>query len=129
MFYWKRRCCKLLLIWCYGKSAMLGMNFTYITSYMGMDEALDGLTAAERTAFRQYVPEGVVSPNWDTKMDAERENCRRPIQKYSPECKFIETNDINAIKGVDVITTENWGFFTDPVETCSLVLYASVHIR
>lgn len=98
--------------------AMLGMNFTYITSYMGMDEALDGLTAAERTAFRQYVPEGVVSPNWDTKMDARKRKIVEDLfKKYSPECKFIETDDINAIKGVDVITTENWGFFTDPVET------------
>lgn len=98
--------------------AMLGMNFTYITSYMEMDEALEGLTAAEKATFRKFVPEGVVSPNWDTKMDArKRKIVEELFAKYSPECKFIETDDINAIKGVDVITTENWGFFTDPVET------------
>ena len=54
--------------------AMLGMNFTYITSYMEMDEALEGLTAAEKATFRKFVPEGVVSPNWDTKME---KNCSR----------------------------------------------------
>lgn len=98
--------------------AMLGMNFTYVTSYMELDEALDGLTKAQRDLFHQFVPEGEVSPNWNTKMDpVKRKIVEDLFEKYSPQCKFIETNDVQAVKGADIITTENWGFFTDPVET------------
>lgn len=98
--------------------AMLGVNFTYVTSYMGLDEALDGLTEAQRELFHSFVPKGVVSPNWNTKMDpVKRKIVEDLYAKYSPHCKFVETDDISAVKGVDMITTENWGFFTDPVET------------
>lgn len=98
--------------------AMLGMNFTYITSYMDFDDAMSQLTPAQQDLFYQFAPKGVVSPNWNTKMDpVKRKIVEDLFAKYSPDCKFIETDDINAIKGVDVVTTENWGFFTDPVET------------
>lgn len=98
--------------------AMLGMNFTYITSYMELDEAMDGLTQGQRDLFHQFVPEGEISPNWNTKMDPKKRKIVEDLfAKYNPDCKFIETDDIDAIKGVDIVTTENWGFFTDPVET------------
>lgn len=98
--------------------AMLGMGFAHITSYVGMDEALERLTAAEGTTFHKFVPEDVVSPSWGTKTGARKRKIVEDLfAKYSPRCKFVETGDINTVKGVDVITTESWGFFTDPVET------------
>lgn len=99
-------------------SAMLGMNFVYITSYMGLDEALSKLTPEQLELYRKFIPEGVENPNWNSEMEPHKRKIVEGLYaKYSPECTFIETDDINAIKGVDMITTENWGFFTDPVET------------
>lgn len=37
--------------------------------------------------------------------------------KYSPNCSFEITEDINRVKGADVLSTENWGDFTAPAET------------
>ena len=94
------------------------MNFTYITSYMEYDEALSMLSPAQLKLYRKFVPEGSVNENWNTEMNPKKKKIVEDLfAKYSPECKFIETDDIEAIKGVDMITTENWGFFTDPVET------------
>lgn len=99
-------------------AALLGMNFTYITSYMEYDEALSMLSPAQLKLYRKFVPEGSVNENWNTEMNPKKKKIVEDLfAKYSPECKFIETDDIEAIKGVDMITTENWGFFTDPVET------------
>ena len=98
--------------------AIMGMNFVYITSDMELDDAVAGLSPAEQETFYKFSPKGVVSPNWNTTMDpVKRKIVEDLYAKYHPECTFLETTDVNAIKGVDVVTTENWGFFTDPVET------------
>lgn len=98
--------------------AMLGMNFVYVTSFMEFDEALSKLTPSQRELYHQYVPEGSLPNHWEARMPAEKRAIVEDLYaRYHPECKFIETDDIAAVEGVDAFATENWGFFTDPVET------------
>lgn len=49
--------------------------------------------------------------------DQELEMVKNLFAKYSPNNKIEITEDINAVKGADVLSTENWGDFTAPVET------------
>lgn len=67
--------------------AMLGMNFTFVGP---LDSAMN---------------------------DQEEALVRDLFAKYSPNCAFTLTDDISAVKGADVLSTENWGDFTAPAET------------
>lgn len=95
--------------------AMLGMNFVYVTSFMEFEEALDRLSPVQRELYHQYVPQGTMPNHWESKMPAaKRAIVESLFKRYSPECTFVETDDLDAVKGVDAFATENWGFFTDP---------------
>lgn len=98
--------------------AMTGMNFKYITSFMTLDEALEQLNSEELAAFREIVPEGSHLYGWTDIMDpVKRSMVEELYAKYSPNASFTVTDDLDQVKGADVITTENWGFFTSPVAT------------
>ena len=98
--------------------AMLGMNFRFITSYMTLDEALELLTPEERAAFRREVPEGAKIDGWSGALPEEQKALINDLYaKYHPECSFLETEDVDAIEGTDVVSTENWGFFTNKAIT------------
>lgn len=95
--------------------AMLGMNFVYVTSFMDFEDALAQLTPAQREMYHRYVPEGTMPNHWESKMPAAKRAIVEDLYaRYHPECSFIETDDLDAVKGVDAFATENWGFFTDP---------------
>lgn len=54
----------------------------------------------------------------DSCMSKEEEKVVRDLfAKYSPNHTFEITTDIDKVKGADVLSTENWGDFTAPVET------------
>ena len=98
--------------------AMLGMNFRFITSYMTLDEAVALLTPGERERFRAVVPEGATVDGWSGALPAEqREFIEGLYAKYNPQCTFEETEDVDAVEGADVVSTENWGFFTNNAAT------------
>ena len=98
--------------------AMLGMNFRFITSYMTLDEALELLTPEERAAFRREVPEGAKIDGWSGALPEEQKALINDLYAtYHPECSFLETEDVDAIEGTDVVSTENWGFFTNTAVT------------
>lgn len=95
--------------------AMLGMNFKYITSFMELDEALELLSPQELAKFREVVPEGQSPRAWCTGMAPNKRKIVEDLYaKYNPDCYYMETEDLNEVVGGDVITTENWGHFTDP---------------
>lgn len=94
--------------------AMLGMNFKYITSYMTLDEAVSLLTPDEQEKFYEAVPKGTAVDGWSGAMPKEQKAFILSLyEKYHPECTFEETEDVDAVRGADVISTENWGFFTN----------------
>lgn len=98
--------------------AMFGMNFRFITSYMTLEEAVARLSPNERELFRGAVPEGQCVDGWSGAMPYEQQEFIEGLfSKYNPECSFFETEDVDAVEGADVITTENWGFFTDNAAT------------
>lgn len=98
--------------------AMLGMNFRFITSYMTLEESLELLTPEERVAFRREVPEGAKLDGWSGALPEEQKALINDLySKHHPECSFLETEDVDAIEGTDVVSTENWGFFTNKAIT------------
>lgn len=98
--------------------AMLGMNFRYITSFMSLEEAVALLTPKQQELFRSEVPEGATVDGWSGALPEEQASFIRDLYaRYNPDCTFLETEDIDAIEGTDVVSTENWGFFTSSVAT------------
>ncbi len=98
--------------------AMLGMNFKYITSFMTLDEAVALLAPEEQKMFYEAVPKGTPVDGWSGAMPEDQKRFIRELySKYNPQCTFEETEDVEAIKGVDVVSTENWGFFTNKTVT------------
>ena len=98
--------------------AMFGMNFKYITSFMSLDDAVALLTPEEQEQFYAVSPKGQPVEGWSGAMPEEQKAFIKELYaKYNPDCTFEETEDIEAIKGTDVVSTENWGFFTDKVAT------------
>lgn len=98
--------------------AMLGMNFKFITSFMSLEEAVSRLTPEEQKTFYEEVPEGTHIDGWSGAMPKEQKKFINELYaKYNPQCSFIETEDVNEVRGADVISTENWGFFTNKAIT------------
>lgn len=98
--------------------AMLGMNFKFITSFMSLEEAVSRLTPEEQKAFYEEVPEGTHIDGWSGAMPEEQKKFINELYaKYNPQCSFIETEDVNEVRGADVVSTENWGFFTNKAIT------------
>lgn len=98
--------------------AMLGMNFKFITSFMSLEEAVSRLTPEEQRTFYEEVPEGSHIDGWSGAMpDEQKKFINELYAKYNPQCSFIETEDVNEVKGADVVSTENWGFFTNKAIT------------
>ena len=98
--------------------AMLGMNFKFITSFMSLEEAVSKLTPEEQKTFYEEVPEGTHIDGWSGAMPEEQKKFINELYaKYNPQCSFIETEDVNEVRGADVISTENWGFFTNKAIT------------
>lgn len=98
--------------------AMLGMNFRFITSYMTLEEAVSLLTPEEQELFRCEVPAGTRVDGWSGALpDDQKKLINDLYAKYNPECSFLETEDVDAIEGTDVVSTENWGFFTNKAIT------------
>lgn len=98
--------------------AMLGMNFKFITSFMSLEEAVSRLTPEEQKTFYEEVPEGTHIDGWSGAMpDEQKKFINELYAKYNPQCSFIETEDVNEVKGADVVSTENWGFFTNKAIT------------
>lgn len=98
--------------------AMFGMNFKFITSYMTLDEAVSRLSPEEQKLFYQEVPRGTPVAGWSGAMpDDQKKFIRELYAKYNPQCTFTETEDVNEVKGADVVSTENWGFFTNKAIT------------
>ena len=94
--------------------AMLGMNFKYITSFMSQEEAVSLLTKSEQEQFYAEYPKGTVLEGWSGAMpEHQKKFVQELYAKYNPQCTFIETEDLDEIKGTDVVSTENWGFFTN----------------
>lgn len=98
--------------------AMLGMNFKFITSFMSLEEAVSRLTPEEQKTFYEEVPEGTHIDGWSGAMPEEQKKFINELYaKYNPQCSFTETEDVNEVRGADVISTENWGFFTNKAIT------------
>ena len=98
--------------------AMFGMNFKFITSFMPLEEAVSRLTKEEQETFYKEVPKGTRIDGWSGAMPEEQKKFVRELYaKYNPQCTFTETEDVNEIKGADVVSTENWGFFTNKAIT------------
>lgn len=98
--------------------AMLGMNFKFITSFMSLEEAVSRLTPEEQKTFYEEVPESTHIDGWSGAMPEEQKKFINELYaKYNPQCSFIETEDVNEVRGADVISTENWGFFTNKAIT------------
>lgn len=98
--------------------AMLGMNFKFITSFMSLEEAVSLLTKEEQELFYKEVPKGTKIDGWSGAMPAEQKKFIQELYaKYNPQCSFVETEDVDQIKGADVVSTENWGFFTNKAIT------------
>lgn len=98
--------------------AMLGMNFKFITSFMSLEEAVSRLTPEEQKTFYEEVPEGTHIDGWSGAMPEEQKKFINELYaKYNPQCSFIETEDISEVRGADVVSTENWGFFTNKAIT------------
>ena len=98
--------------------AMFGMNFKFITSFMSLDEAVSLLTREEQERFYSEVPRGSQVDGWSGAMPEDQKKFIRELYaKYNPQCTFTETEDIDEIKGADVVSTENWGFFTNKAIT------------
>lgn len=98
--------------------AMLGMNFKFITSFMSLEEAVSRLTPEEQKTFYEEVPEGTHIDGWSGAMPEEQKKFINELYaKYNPQCSFIETEDVSEVRGADVISTENWGFFTNKAIT------------
>lgn len=98
--------------------AMLGMNFKFITSFMSLEEAVSRLTPEEQKTFYEEVPEGTHLDGWSGAMPEEQKKFINELYaKYNPQCSFIETEDVNEVRGADVVSTENWGFFTNKAIT------------
>lgn len=98
--------------------AMLGMNFKFITSFMSLEEAVSRLTPEEQKTFYEEVPEGTHIDGWSGAMPEEQKKFINELYaKYNPQCNFIETEDVSEVRGADVISTENWGFFTNKAIT------------
>lgn len=98
--------------------AMLGMNFKFITSFMSLEEAVSRLTPEEQKTFYEEVPEGTHIDGWSGAMPEEQKKFINELYaKYNPQCSFTETEDVNEVRGADVVSTENWGFFTNKAIT------------
>ena len=98
--------------------AMLGMNFKFITSFMSLEEAVSRLTPEEQKTFYEEVPEGTHIDGWSGAMPEEQKKFINELYaKYNPQCSFIETEDVSEVRGADVVSTENWGFFTNKAIT------------
>ena len=98
--------------------ALFGMNFKFITSFMSLEEAVSRLTKEEQETFYKEVPKGTRIDGWSGAMPEEQKKFVRELYaKYNPQCTFTETEDVNEIKGADVVSTENWGFFTNKAIT------------
>lgn len=98
--------------------AMLGMNFKFITSFMSLEEAVSKLTPEEQKTFYEEVPEGTHIDGWSGAMPEEQKKFINELYaKYNPQCSFIETEDVSEVRGADVVSTENWGFFTNKAIT------------
>ncbi len=98
--------------------AMLGMNFKFITSFMLLEEAVSKLTPEEQKTFYEEVPEGTHIDGWSGAMPEEQKKFINELYaKYNPQCSFIETEDVSEVRGADVVSTENWGFFTNKAIT------------
>lgn len=98
--------------------AMLGMNFKFITSFMSLEEAVSRLTPEEQKTFYEEVPEGTHIDGWSGAMPEEQKKFINELYaKYNPQCSFIETEDVSEVRGADIISTENWGFFTNKAIT------------
>lgn len=98
--------------------AMLGMNFKFITSFMSLEEAVSRLTPEEQKTFYEEVPEGTHIDGWSGAMPEEQKKFINELYaKYNPQCSFIETEDVSEVHGADVVSTENWGFFTNKAIT------------
>ncbi len=98
--------------------AMLGMNFKFITSFMSLEEAVSRLTPEEQKTFYEEVPEGTHIDGWSGAMPEEQKKFINELYaKYNPQCNFIETEDVSEVRGADVVSTENWGFFTNKAIT------------
>lgn len=97
-------------------SALFGMNFKYITSYMSLDEAVSLLTPEEQEEFYKVCPKGTPVEGWSGAMPEDQVKFVKELyERYNPDCTFEETEDVDAVRGSDVVSTENWGFFTDKV--------------
>lgn len=98
--------------------AMLGMNFKFITSFMSLEEAVSRLPPEEQKTFYEEVPEGTHIDGWSGAMPEEQKKFINELYaKYNPQCSFIETEDVSEVRGADVVSTENWGFFTNKAIT------------
>lgn len=98
--------------------AMLGMNFKFITSFMSLEEAVSRLTPEEQKTFYEEVPEGTHIDGWSGAMPEEQKKFINELYaKYNPQCSFTETEDVSEVRGADVVSTENWGFFTNKAIT------------
>ena len=98
--------------------AMFGMNFKFITSFMSLEEAVSPLTREEQERFYSEVPRGSQVDGWSGAMPEDQKKFIRELYaKYTPQCTFTETEDIDETKGADVVSTENWGFFTNKAIT------------
>lgn len=98
--------------------AMLGMNFKFITSFMSLEEAVSRLTPEEQKTFYEEVPEGTHIDGWSGAMPEEQKKFINELYaKYNPQCSFTETEDVSEVRGADIISTENWGFFTNKAIT------------
>ena len=98
--------------------AMLGMNFKFITSFTSLEEAVSRLTPEEQKTFYEEVPEGTHIDGWSGAMPEEQKKFINELYaKYNPQCSFIETEDVSEVRGADVVSTENWGFFTNKAIT------------
>ena len=76
------------------------------------------LTPNEEKALTKYLSEGGKMNEFSTRLSPDRRAAAEKIfRAYAPNCTFEETEDLDAVKGADVISTENWGFFTDPAIT------------
>ncbi|MEC4273515.1 ornithine carbamoyltransferase [Adlercreutzia sp. R25] len=98
--------------------AMLGMNFRFITSYMTLEEAVALLSPEEQEMFYREVPRGSRVDGWSGALPDEQKALILDLYaRYNPDCTFLETEDVAAIEGTDVVSTENWGFFTNKAIT------------
>lgn len=99
-------------------SAMMGMNFKLVTPFRTFEEARELLTDKENQALTEYMEAGGTVHAGFSKFPEHRAQVIKDLfAKYFPDCTFEETEDLDAVKGADIISTENFGYFTEPAVT------------